>query len=188
MSALAGRLAEALRMMIERAACEVESLHELGRDDDDTAEEAAVAETELEYARTTLAEYEKEYGYRIQSEAYAAGLAIHEEMADDKSWTMVHGWHEDFNGTFLQGEIDCSYTDLVKVFGKETSKGDEYKTQAEWLIRFPCGTVATIYDYKQGEKYNGRDGIPKTKVRDWHIGGRSFNAAELVRAAMAGAL
>jgi len=139
-------------------------------------------------AMATLAEYEKEYGYRMQSEAYAAGLAIHEEMADDKSWTMVHGWHEDFNGTCLQGEIDCSYADLVKVFGKETSKGDEYKTQAEWLIRFPCGTVASIYDYKQGKKYNGADGIPKTKVRDWHIGGRSFRAAELVRAAMAGVL
>ena len=139
-------------------------------------------------ARTTLAEYEKEYGHRIQSGAYAAGMAIHEAMAGAKSWTMVHGWHEDFNGTFLQGEIDCSYADLVKVFGKETRKGDGYKTQAEWLIRFPCGTVASIYDYKQGKKYNGSDGISKTKVRDWHIGGRSFNAAELVRAAMAGAL
>lgn len=147
-----------------------------------------IALNDITQARTALAEYEKEYGYRIQSEAYAAGLAIHEEMADDKSWTMVHGWHEDFNGTFLQGKIDCSYADLVKVFGKETSKGDEYKTQAEWLIRFPCGTVASIYDYKQGKKYNGADGIPKTKVRDWHIGGRSFRAAELVRAAMAGVL
>lgn len=58
MSALAGRLAEALRMMIERAAYEVESLHELGRDDDDTATEALDAQSELDTARTTLAEYE----------------------------------------------------------------------------------------------------------------------------------
>ena len=58
MSALAGRLAEALRLMIERAACEVESLHELGRDDDDTAEEALVAQSELDTARAALAEYE----------------------------------------------------------------------------------------------------------------------------------
>ena len=123
-------------------------------------------------ARTTLAEYE-------------ASVA---PAATGKAWTMIHGWHDDFNGTCLQGEMDCSYADLVKVFGKETSKGDEYKVQAEWLIRFPCGTVASIYDYKQGKKYNGSDGIPKTKVRDWHIGGRSFKAAELVRAAMAGVL
>ena len=123
-------------------------------------------------ARTTLAEYE-------------ASVA---PPATGKAWTMIHGWHDDFNGTCLQGEMDCSYADLVKVFGKETSKGDEYKVQAEWLIRFPCGTVASIYDYKQGKKYNGSDGIPKTKVRDWHIGGRSFKAAELVRAAMAGGL
>ena len=58
MSALAGRLAEALRVMIDRAACEVESLHELGRDDDETAAEAMVAQSELEAARTALAAWE----------------------------------------------------------------------------------------------------------------------------------
>ena len=176
MSALAGRLAEALKM------CASVLADDGGTDAHDwiDAEKAA---------RTALAEYEAQYGHRMQSEAYAAGMAIHEEMAATKPWTMLHGWHDDFNGTFLQGEIDCSYADLVKVFGKETSKGDEYKTQAEWLIRFPCGTVATIYDYKEGDAYNGRgNGKPKTKVRDWHVGGRSFRAAELVRAAMAGAL
>ncbi len=182
MTNITEKLAEALDRVMDRLGVVIECDNE----DHDGASEDDVAAYEL--ARTTLAEYEKEYGHRIQSEAYAAGMAIHEAMAGAKPWTMIHGWHEDFNGTSLQGEMDCSYAALVKVFGKETSKGDGYKTQAEWLIRFPCGTVASIYDYKQGKKYNGSDGISRTKVRDWHIGGRSFNAAELVRAAMAGAL
>ena len=68
MSALSGRLAEALRLMIERAACEVESLHELGRDDDDTAVEALVAQSELEAARDTLAAWEENNPARFATE------------------------------------------------------------------------------------------------------------------------
>lgn len=80
--------------------------------------------------------------------------------------------------TSLQGDMDVSYKDIVNVFGKETLKGDDYKIQAEWHVITPDG-FATIYDYKQGVKYNGRhDGIPKSKVRDWHIGG---NTVEVVK-------
>jgi len=71
----------------------------------------------------------------------------------------------------LQGLFTASYKDIVKVFGKETSKGDDYKTQAEWHIVTEDG-FATIYDYKRGKKYNGsKDYTPKTQVTDWHIGG-----------------
>ncbi len=77
------------------------------------------------------------------------------------------------DGTSLQGEMDVTYKKLVSVFGKETYDGDGYKVQAEWVVMTPCG-IATIYDYKQGKAYNGRaDGIPKTKVTEWHIGGNT---------------
>jgi hypothetical protein len=74
MSALAGRLAEALRLMIERAACEVESLHELGRDDDDTAVESMVAKSELDTARAALAAWEASNPARFDTDPSMAAF------------------------------------------------------------------------------------------------------------------
>ena len=80
-------------------------------------------------------------------------------------------FHPDFMNTCYQWSVEVSYKKLVEVFGKETTNGDGFKTQAEWFIYTPAG-VATIYDYKQGKSYNGaKEGIAKTKVTDWHIGG-----------------
>ena len=81
------------------------------------------------------------------------------------------------NGTHLQGHVNASYDELVAVFGKEHSDGDGYKVQAEWVLKFEDGTIATIYDYKEGKNYNGSSGISKEKVTDWHIGGTSFGDA-----------
>jgi hypothetical protein len=72
----------------------------------------------------------------------------------------------------LQGEMTISYKDIIRVFGKETSCGDGYKVQAEWHVITPVG-FATIYDYKEGKQYCGKDGISKTKVTNWHIGGET---------------
>lgn len=74
-------------------------------------------------------------------------------------------------GTFLISCIDIDYNTLKGIFGKPTD-GDGYKIDAEWEIEFEDGKVATIYNYKDGKNYNGRNGIPKTKIREWHIGGR----------------
>jgi hypothetical protein len=79
----------------------------------------------------------------------------------------------EFESTWLQGAIDADYTDIKKVFG-QPGKGDDYKVQAEWRVKFEDGTVATIYDYKQGKAYNGRHGIAK------HIGGTTKEAVRLV--------
>lgn len=81
-----------------------------------------------------------------------------------------------FNGTSLQGYIDADYKTLCKVFGKETNDGDGYKVDAEWLLEFSDGVVATIYNYKDGKNYNGRSGLAKSKITDWHVGGRSARA------------
>lgn len=86
----------------------------------------------------------------------------------------------DLNGTHLQGQIDTTYSKLKKIFGKPNN-GDGYKTDAEWEIEFEDGTVATIYNYKDGFNYNGREyGMSKTKITDWHIGGYDKKAYEMV--------
>lgn len=84
------------------------------------------------------------------------------------------------SGTHLQGEMIISYDSLVHLFGQPLD-GDGYKTQAEWVIQFEDGTVATIYDWKLGACYLGEDeGIPAMEVDSWHIGGRSQHAYNLV--------
>ena len=75
------------------------------------------------------------------------------------------------NGTHLQGEIECSYADLVAVFGKPNSGGDGY---AEWHLTFTKFSTydepATIYNCKN---YLKEDGLPTEQITDWHIGGKS---------------
>jgi hypothetical protein len=78
-------------------------------------------------------------------------------------------------GTSLMGYIDCPYDTLTKLFGEPT-KGDEYKVDAEWIIEFEDGTVATIYNYKDGKNYCGADGLNKEEITNWHIGGNSKKA------------
>jgi hypothetical protein len=70
----------------------------------------------------------------------------------------------------FQDRMCTTYKNIVKVFGKETIEGDGYKVQAEWHVVTPAG-FATIYDYKEGKQYCGKEGIPKTQVTNWHIGG-----------------
>jgi hypothetical protein len=84
-----------------------------------------------------------------------------------------------WDGGWLQGTIDITYAELKKVLGKP-SKGDGYKVDAEWSINFENGTSASIYNYKNGKNYEGKDGLPKTKITDWHIGGKSDEAVRLV--------
>ena len=75
------------------------------------------------------------------------------------------------NGTCLQGYIETTYEELVKVFGKPTElEGD--KVTREWILQFSYGTVATIYDWKQLET--------PMEYYPWHIGGMSQRAVELV--------
>jgi hypothetical protein len=83
----------------------------------------------------------------------------------------------DAGGTHLQGEIETTYAQLKAMFGQPTD-GDGYKLDAEWEIEFADGTIATIYNWKNGKNYNGARGLPKTKITNWHIGGHSSKATE----------
>jgi hypothetical protein len=82
-----------------------------------------------------------------------------------------------FFGTSLQGYIDADYKVLRKVFGRpDPNAHDNYKSDVEWDVVFSDGSIATIYNYKDGKNYCGASGTAKTKIRDWHVGGRSARA------------
>lgn len=97
------------------------------------------------------------------------------------NYAVWHGWPSRLNGTSLQGYIEISYKELVEKLGKPND-GDGYKVDAEWCVEFEDGTVATIYNYKDGRNYNGSSGTPKTKITDWHIGGNDDKAYKQVHA------
>jgi len=82
--------------------------------------------------------------------------------------------------TSLQGMIDIDFKTLCNTFG-EYSDSDGYKTDAEWDIEFEDGTIATIYNYKDGKNYDKKNGIPTEEIREWHIGGNDKRAVELVK-------
>lgn len=86
-------------------------------------------------------------------------------------------------GTSGQGKIDCAYSRLVALFG-EPDEGDDFKTQAEWLVYTPAG-VATIYDWKQGDGYHGKgNGTPVEQVTEWSIGGHDKRVVAWIKKAI----
>ena len=85
------------------------------------------------------------------------------------------------NGTHLQGYINCSYDDLVEALGYPLEEGyDDYKSDAEWDIEFDDGTVATIYNYKNGKNYLGAEGLNLCDMKQWNVGGHDKSAINRV--------
>ncbi len=78
----------------------------------------------------------------------------------------------DVCGTSLVGEINVGYNKLKKVFGNPTDS-DGYKSDAEWEIEFEDGETASIYNWEDGKNYNKKNGLPKTKITNWHIGAKN---------------
>ena len=87
---------------------------------------------------------------------------------------MNYKTHNDTNvnaaGTSLVGKITASYENLIETFG-EPMEGDGYKTDADWKIEFEDGSVATIYNWKNGKNYCGHSGLKTVNIRNWNIGG-----------------
>ena len=89
----------------------------------------------------------------------------------------------DINGTHLQGYVDAKYAELVSLFGKPTD-GDGEKVDAEWVLCFEDGEVATIYNYKNGKNYNGDAGLAVEQIGNWHIGGNNKSVVDKVQIAL----
>ena len=81
------------------------------------------------------------------------------------------------SGTHLQGVVDTSYDNLVKIFGEPHIKGEPgSKIDVEWAFEFEDGTISTIYNWKDGPCYQGDDGDPVETITDWHVGGMHKDA------------
>lgn len=89
-----------------------------------------------------------------------------------------------FESSWLQGTINVSYDTLVKVFGRQNAKNDGYKTDAEWEIKFNDGTYATIYNWKNGKNYLGKEGYRIKDITNWHIGGQTGKSVVCVQQAI----
>lgn len=88
------------------------------------------------------------------------------------------------DGTCYRATIEARYQDLVEAWG-EPNKGDEYKTEAEWVIRPTRTSVITIYNYKNSRAYDYK--YPEiTAVREWHVGGHSADVIDRLLKMMAG--
>jgi hypothetical protein len=102
---------------------------------------------------------------------------------------MLHATHNtidiDISGTHLQGYIDCDFETLTQVFGQPLRRGyDDYKTDAQWDIRFADNTVASIYNWKNGYNYLGTAGKPVHQIKQWNIGGFDKHAIDRVTSAI----
>lgn len=95
-----------------------------------------------------------------------------------------------FIGTSLKGYLDIGYAALVATLGEPWTSEPGDKSDALWTILFadgpggddaPDGTLATIYNYKDGQNYLGDGGTPTEEITHWHVGGRSQRAVELVQ-------
>ena len=83
-------------------------------------------------------------------------------------------------GTSLQGHITATYAELVELFGKPHDFFDDFKCDAEWYVEFDDGTVATIYNWKNGRNYCGPDAPPVEAITSWNIGGNTTEAADKI--------
>jgi len=87
---------------------------------------------------------------------------------------------ENVGGTSLQGYIKASYEQLLKAFGAPNSTlCDNYKTDVEWAFKFADGTVATLYNWKNGKNYLGSEGLELNDIYEWNVGG--FNEKAVSR-------
>ena len=87
------------------------------------------------------------------------------------------------DGTCLQGTINTNYSELVRIFGKQNSDNDSGKIDAQWTVNTPDG-IATIYNYKDGKSYLGKDGLRITDITDWHIGGKNKKVIDWIKLAI----
>lgn len=98
---------------------------------------------------------------------------------------VLHALTDKWLPSCLQGHIETDYATLTAVFGEHNGLGDDYKTQVDWSIIFSDGNYATIYDWKEGDAYLGRDqGTLPEYITDWHIGGSNPIVVKHIRDAI----
>ena len=75
-------------------------------------------------------------------------------------------------GTHLQGYLRASFEQLLRAFGSpHMDQCDNYKTDVEWAFEFADGTIATLYNWKNGKNYLGDEGLELNDIYTWNVGG-----------------
>lgn len=88
---------------------------------------------------------------------------------------------ERHNGTSFIGYIYARYDQLCLTFGKPYIPNKlDIKTDVEWIIDTPYG-VTTIYNYKNGKRYLGRNGLGTSTICEWHVGAKKLKSFEWIK-------
>jgi hypothetical protein len=103
-------------------------------------------------------------------------MKMHNEDKTGRIYLVTNGHdiqkHGEFpNGTSLQGCVTTTYDTLKRAFGEPSYVAGD-KTNVEWVLLID-GVIATVYDWKLNN-------VPMDEY-DWHIGGHSTEAVELVQ-------
>jgi hypothetical protein len=77
------------------------------------------------------------------------------------------------NFASMQGHIQATLCELVRVFGKPRADLSTPSTFYYWQIKFEDDSIATIYDWREEKQ------PAPTEVISWHIGG--FNSAAAIK-------
>ena len=83
-------------------------------------------------------------------------------------------------GSSIRGKVTATYKELTNLFGVPI-KDDAYKVDAHWSVKFSDGTVATVYNWKDGKSYLGEKGADVKDITEWHVGGFGPSATILVQ-------
>ena len=86
--------------------------------------------------------------------------------------------HINVNGSSYKGEITTTYAKLVELFGEPSKNSGDGKMDVNWKIEFENGTVASIYNYKNGVKYGNSD---IESITEWTIGGYKSECVNLIK-------
>ena len=91
-----------------------------------------------------------------------------------KPYVTHNDQHINIEGTHGLARLsNLSYARIVEMFGEPSSQYDDFKSDAEWMIQFDDGEVATIYNWKNGKNYCGPDAPPVEDIREWNVGGKN---------------
>jgi hypothetical protein len=80
------------------------------------------------------------------------------------------------NGASLKGWVITTFEGLCERLGPPKGGSSDGKTTAEWILEGSDGTIALIYDWKTTS-------TPKD-FYEWHIGGHTSKALDLVSEAL----
>ena len=81
------------------------------------------------------------------------------------------------------GIVNVSFDKLVKVFD-EPDICEDNRTDVQWYLEFEDGTLASIYNWKNGKNFLGNSGLLVNNITKWNIGGVNDNAVLRVKKAL----